>query len=114
MSSIAMRRFTAGSSVRLNYLGQEWADRDANQASLVFKGIEVPGKNFLFDKTCRYIIGRFYNRVSLPNTATARIITHAPLRAKEASPFVSNKYPVVVCCFGQLIAVLRLTDMTGS
>ncbi|ATZ57551.1 hypothetical protein BCIN_15g01180 [Botrytis cinerea B05.10] len=25
----------------------------------------------------------------------ARIITHAPLRAKEASPFVSNKYPVV-------------------
>ncbi|PBP26202.1 succinate dehydrogenase subunit A [Diplocarpon rosae] len=27
--------------------------------------------------------------------SAARIITHAPLRAKEASPFVSNKYPVV-------------------
>lgn len=27
---------------------------------------------------------------------TARIITNQPLRAKEASPFVSNKYPVIV------------------
>jgi hypothetical protein len=27
----------------------------------------------------------------------ARIIASQPLRAKEASPFISNKYPVVVC-----------------
>lgn len=29
----------------------------------------------------------------------ARIITNQPLRAKEASPFVSSKYPVIVCRF---------------
>lgn len=33
----------------------------------------------------------------LANKLAARIITHAPLRAKEASPFVNNKYAVVVC-----------------
>jgi hypothetical protein len=31
-------------------------------------------------------------------TIIARIIANQPLRAKEASPFVSQKYPVIVSC----------------
>ncbi|OWP03004.1 hypothetical protein B2J93_3630 [Marssonina coronariae] len=38
---------------------------------------------------------RNQNRAFSATRSAARIITHAPLRAKEASPFVSNKYPVV-------------------
>jgi hypothetical protein len=33
---------------------------------------------------------------------TARIIANQPLRAKEASPFVSSKYPVIVRANGDL------------
>jgi hypothetical protein len=65
---------------------------------VVLEGIEEPDKNFLFDQTCRYNASAIVLfPTSLADSHEARIITHAPLRAKEASPFVNNKYPVVVC-----------------
>jgi hypothetical protein len=67
---------------------------------LVLEGIEEPDKNFLFDETCRYVTECLYTAYLEADCCVARIITHAPLRAKEASPFVSNKYPVVVCTLG--------------
>lgn len=64
----------------------------------VFEGIEEPDKNILLHETCRYVAIRICHGSSITDTSSvARIITHAPLRAKDASPFVSNKYPVVVC-----------------
>jgi hypothetical protein len=76
----------------------------------VIEGIEDPDKNFLFDSSCRCVIRKAQNSLVLADRFTARIITHAPLRAKEASPFVSNKYPVVVCILGQWSKRIILID----
>ena len=93
MSSIAMRRFTSGPSVCLF----SFCTHGVLTFRAVIEGIEEPDKNFLFYSTCRCVIRKIPSSLILADPCIARIITHAPLRAKEASPFVSNKYPVVVC-----------------
>jgi hypothetical protein len=60
MSSIAMRRFTAGPSVRgeLHHEG-ELGDLGLLiliECLLAFKGIEAPDENFLFDQACRCVV----------------------------------------------------------
>lgn len=44
----------------------------------------------------------------------ARIVANQPLRAKEASPFVSNKYPVIVCSRQNASRWMKLTRIEGS
>jgi hypothetical protein len=91
-----MRRFTAGPSVRFCLSLRKWHEHLLIN-NLALEGIEKPDKSFLFYKACRYDTNTICGASIIAKSRTARIITHAPLRAKEASPFVSNKYPVVVC-----------------
>ena len=73
----------------------------AKQTSTAFEGIENSNTSFLIYTARRYFIPSFRCLSAVSNTHLARIITHAPLRAKEASPFVGgNQYPVVVCSPG--------------
>lgn len=78
--------------------------RDGAMLIYVFtalQGIEESNASFLLHTTCRYIHMDPIRGLLSSNTSAARIITHAPLRAKEASPFVGgNQYPVVVRCPG--------------
>jgi len=41
------------------------------------------------------VLPRQQTRLFSRTSQVSKIITNAPLRAKEASPFVSNKYPVI-------------------
>ena len=64
---------------------------------IVFEGIESPDSMFLMYETSRYVEQLLKRCECLSDSTQARIVTHAPLRAREASSYVSNKYPVVVC-----------------
>jgi hypothetical protein len=74
-----------------------WVDGRSNQLCIDLEGIEEPDQDFLFNKARRYAMSFIHDRAGSWLTVEARIITHAPLRAKEAPLFASNKYPVVVC-----------------
>lgn len=52
----------------------------------------------LLNKTCRYVQANTASAFPwiIDGCYLARIVANQPLRAKEASPFISNKYPVIV------------------
>lgn len=120
MSSIAMRRFTAGSSVCTQSRAPRWnlkwgcfcgegschGVHDANDfVFLLNSDLESPQEpieNIFLHTTCWYDICNYkINDGHGSDVFPARIITHAPLRAKEAPNFVGgNLYPVVVCIMG--------------
>lgn len=64
----------------------------------VFAAGEKPGQGLFDDATRRLVHATSFGARPQANlrTIAARVISNGPLRAKEASPFVSNKYPVIV------------------
>ena len=50
---------------------------------------------FLLHKICRYAATPLHGRARAELINAAKIIANQPLRAKEASPFISSKYPVI-------------------
>ena len=67
------------------------------EVAIITTKLEAVEAAFLGHKICRYGMYRV-NTGNRSDSRIAKIITNQPLRAKEASPFVSSKYPVVVGC----------------
>ena len=89
------RRFVIGSQL----LPSSCSFPDVGSISPVRQGFKRPETSVFFNPSCRYVVFLYRHLVVLQLLTilcAALVFANQPLRAKEASPFVSRKYPIIV------------------
>jgi hypothetical protein len=114
MSSVALRNLGAGSKVSLSPLTAITPGGQGTDGASVVEGNKT--RSTLLLNEGQLVRSSIKHSTNFPDgidcSYTARIVANQPLRAKEASPFISNKYPVIVGLLRQNRCLFLRLDLT--